>query len=119
MQRLFLAVAVLAAVSVVNLMRMSQVFFLFRLLPYNASFAKPLIAGLAGLLSALVLGYWLPEHAALLRIALMATVLFTVYVAGILLLGLSMEDRLVLARLRKRLRSMVARSGKRDHQPQA
>jgi O-antigen/teichoic acid export membrane protein len=104
------AAATLLVVSTINIMRLLQVFFLFRLLPYNATFVKPIVAGLAALLSTLALGYWLPSTNPLYT-ALRIIILFVVYASAILLLGLSAEDRAVLARLRRRMRSKLSRSG--------
>jgi O-antigen/teichoic acid export membrane protein len=104
------AVSVLITVSTINLMRMLQVFFSFHLLPYNASFAKPIAAGLAALLAAVGLGYVLPGGP--LSVLLQIVALFAVYVAAIVTLGLAPEDRVVLARLRKRLRGMVLKERK-------
>jgi len=104
------AVSVLITVSTINLMRMLQVFFSFHLLPYNASFAKPIAAGLAALLAAVGLGYVLPGGP--LSVLLQIVALFAVYVAAIVALGLAPEDRVVLARLRKRLRGMVLKERK-------
>jgi O-antigen/teichoic acid export membrane protein len=104
------AASTLLVVSTINIMRLLQVFFLFRLLPYNATFVKPIVAGLAALLSTLALGYWLPSTNPLYT-ALRIIILFTVYASAILLLGLSAEDRAVLARLRRRMRSKLSRSG--------
>jgi O-antigen/teichoic acid export membrane protein len=112
------AAAVLITVSTINLMRTLQVFFLFRLLPYDASFAKPIAAGLAALVIALGLGYLLPAHASL-STAIQIAALLAMYIGAILALKLSPDDRMVLARLGKRLGSRRARSRKHDHQPQA
>jgi O-antigen/teichoic acid export membrane protein len=105
------AAATLLTVSLINVMRMLQVFFMFRLLPYNASFAKPIAAALAALLITLALGAVLPGLGAL-GVLLRIAVLFAVYVGAILLLGLAPEDRAVLARLRKRLRPRMPKEPK-------
>jgi O-antigen/teichoic acid export membrane protein len=105
------ATATLLTVILINGMRMLQVFFMFRLLPYNTSFAKPIAAGLAALLAALALGALLPDLGAA-GVALRVAALFGVYAAVILLLGLAPEDRAVLARLRKRVRPKASKERK-------
>jgi len=97
------ATASLAAVAINNLLRLIEVYILFRLLPYNVSFLKPVTAGLAALAAALALGRLLPAEASLLYAAVNVIILLAAYVGAILLLGLSEEDRSVLARLRGRL----------------
>lgn len=104
------AASTLLVVSTINIMRMFQVFFLFGLLPYNLTFVKPLVAGLAALLVVLVLGRWWP--AGMLYTALQIVILFAVYAGAILLLGLAPEDRAVLGRLRKHMRAKVRRGEK-------
>jgi O-antigen/teichoic acid export membrane protein len=95
-------VATLATVALVNLMRVLQVFLMFRLLPYDAAFVKPLAAAAAALLAALAIGPLLPATPA--SALAQAAALFGVYAVSIIGLGLSPEDRAVLARLRGRLR---------------
>jgi len=112
------ATAALLVVSTTNLLRLLQVFILFRLLPYDLSFVKPIMAGLAALFAVLAIGYWVPNEASLIYTALSIIILFVVYVGMILLLGLSPEDRAVLARLRKPIGRLLSRSESDDHQPQ-
>lgn len=98
------ALVALIVVATVNVLRLVQVFVLFRLLPYDASFIKPLGAATMALLVVLVLKQWLPSSASLLTVTLQIALLFSVYGSVILLLGLSADDRLVLGRVRRRLR---------------
>jgi O-antigen/teichoic acid export membrane protein len=97
------AIAALAAVGGVNLLRLVQVFVLFRLLPYDWSSLKPLLAGAAALGVVLLLGRGETGDVSLAAVAIRASVLMVVYVGMILALGLSPEDRAVLAAVRKRL----------------
>ncbi len=97
------AVAALAAELLVNLLRLAEVFLLFRLLPYNRSFIKPITAGLAGAAAALGVGRLLPGGASFLSVAIIVLLLLATYAGVLLLLGLSEEDRAVLARLRGRV----------------
>ncbi|HEX6292686.1 MAG TPA: flippase [Herpetosiphonaceae bacterium] len=95
--------SVLIVVGVTNLLRLIQVFWLFRLLPYDRSFIKPLTAGGAALGAALIVGYWSPGSADLLYAAFQSALLLAIYIGLILGLGLTSEDRVVLAHLRRRL----------------
>lgn len=97
------AAATLIVVAFVNLLRLLQVFFLFRYLPYNKSFAKPLAAGVATLSVVLLVSRWFPDQGGIASTASQVVILFVVYTATILLLGLSAEDRAVLGHLRKRM----------------
>jgi O-antigen/teichoic acid export membrane protein len=97
------AAAVLAAITVVNLLRVSEVFILFRMLPYNVSFVKPAVAGLVALAIGWLIRLALHTEAYLIAAAMNAFAILAVYVSMILLLGLSPEDRALLARLRRRV----------------
>jgi O-antigen/teichoic acid export membrane protein len=97
------AIATAASLILVNLLLTVEVFALFRLLPYNKAFVKPVIAGILSAVATYgtIHGVFKSEStgSAVLGIA----VCLTVYVGAILLLGLSDEDRMVLRRLYSRL----------------
>jgi O-antigen/teichoic acid export membrane protein len=97
------AVAALSAASILNLLRLVEVYFLFRLLPYNLSFAKPIAAGLTALSVAESAHLLFLPDTNLLYTAMNATILLVVYAGVLILLGFSQEDRMVLARARRRL----------------
>jgi O-antigen/teichoic acid export membrane protein len=98
------AVTALIVAVVVNLLRLVEVFILFRLWPYNRSYAKPILAGLAAALAGWSLGRLLPIEADLIRLAAGGTGLMAVYAGVILMLGFSPEDRAVLSSLNRRVR---------------
>jgi O-antigen/teichoic acid export membrane protein len=97
------AIAAAAGTIIVNLIRLGEAYWLLRLLPYNRSFVKPIIAGLASTLAIFTLASWVPIRTNWLGALLGACVLLALYASVILLLGLSEEDRLILTRLRARL----------------
>jgi hypothetical protein len=72
------------------------------LLPYNLSFLKPVAAGLMALLITLLIEWWFPTGTNFIYIAVHTAVLVAIYAGLVLLLGLSTEDRLIIARLRRR-----------------
>lgn len=116
------ALAVFASTLVVNVLRLTQSYWLFRLLPYDVEFVKPLIAGGAALLVALLLAQWLPASD-WLTLLFSIGALVGVYAVVVLVLGLSSEDRLVLARARaglgarwSRRRAPHARARREDAQ---
>jgi O-antigen/teichoic acid export membrane protein len=103
------ATASLAAAVTVNLLGLSQVFILFRLLPYDLSFAKPIAAGLVALAAAWGMRQLLPIQTNLFYLAMNVIFLFAVHAGMILLLGLSQEDRAVLDRVGRRMRAVVSK----------
>jgi len=98
------AVASTSANIIVNLLRLSEVYILYRLLPYNAGFLKPVVAGLLALTSAWVINRLFPMETSLIYIGFMIVLILAVYTGVILLMGLSEEDRVILDRVGGRLR---------------
>ena len=86
------ALAVLIGEGIMNLLRMFQVFWKFRILPYNLSFIKPIIAAGAALVSVYVIGIWLPGEKSLIFTAVDSAVMVLVYGAVLLVLGFSVEE---------------------------
>ncbi len=103
------ASVVLAETTIVGLACVTEVFILLRLLPYDANFVKPVIAGVMAASAALAMNKFLPAEASLASLVIDAAMLSVVYAGAILLLGLSQEDRLVLALLRERVGSKLSR----------
>jgi O-antigen/teichoic acid export membrane protein len=104
------AIAVLGSTATVNLLRLAEAAYLLRVVPYDRSFAKPVLAaaaaGAAGALVALTLDPGLP----VLRLALGGPLVLAVYLLALRLLGLSEEDRAVLDRVGARLTRRSRRS---------
>jgi O-antigen/teichoic acid export membrane protein len=101
------AIAISGVRSVLGLACIFEVFALFRLLPYNKSFVKPLVAGVVAAVAAYATAQWVFVESNLLGTVLNIGFLMAVYVAVMLLLGLSEEDRIVLAHLRGRLKTAL------------
>jgi len=104
------ATAALVGEVIINLLRLLEVFILFRLLPYNRSFVKPIAAALTALASALVLGRWLPAEASPLYTAIHVLMIFAVYGGMTRLFGLPPEEHAMLAHLRRRATTILSRS---------
>ena len=92
------ATASLIAIGTVNVLTVAEVWILEGLLPYDRSFWKPTIAGLAALVAGLTLQTWIPVGTHVLRAAGEAAVVAAVYGGLTLLFGLAPEDRLVIQR---------------------
>jgi O-antigen/teichoic acid export membrane protein len=103
------ATAAFVVVLITNLLRVLQVLFLFRLQPYNSSYAKPLAAGAIALVTAVLVGSLVGDVPTLPVVAGQSMLLVVVYIGMILGLGLSGEDRQILAHLRRRLGTRLTR----------
>ena len=103
------AIAALVGEGVINLLRLLQVFILFRMLPYNKSFVKPIAAGLVMLAAVWAINQYFPVTTNLVYAVFTIPILFAVYGGMTLLLGLSTEDRLILSRVRLRSSSLFSK----------
>jgi O-antigen/teichoic acid export membrane protein len=97
------AMATAIGLMTVNFILTLEVFFLFRLTPYNKMILKPLLAGLLAATVAYTLKTWLLDTETLIGTLLGMLVLGGAYIGTIVALGLSAEDRLILDRLFSRL----------------
>jgi O-antigen/teichoic acid export membrane protein len=86
-----------------NTLRMIEVYFLVHsLLPFNRGLLKPLSAGLLAIGLTYLLTRLFPIDLPLLRLVLMAPIMWAVYVVAIWMLRLSDEDYLILNMARRR-----------------
>jgi O-antigen/teichoic acid export membrane protein len=93
------AIASLGSVATVNLLRVGEVAWLVHVGPYDRSWVKPVIAGLASAAVgwALLLGL---QHVTglLIRSVVAALALAVTYIVVLLVLGLSDDDRTIVSR---------------------
>jgi O-antigen/teichoic acid export membrane protein len=106
------AVSTLVVTAVLNSIRIVQVYVLVKILPYNISFVKPVVAALATFLGVYFLSQRFPIEAGfkgLFALAAHLAVLFTVFVAVVWSLGLSNDDRILLRRVSNRAIGLFSR----------
>jgi len=87
----------------INVLRVTEIYVLRRILPFRASQLKPLLAALLAILPA----WWLRQEQVELwaRILVPAASYVAVYFTALLLLRLEEEDRMLLDRLLRRWRT--------------
>jgi O-antigen/teichoic acid export membrane protein len=100
------AVAWSVSLLFVNVARVSQVWFIMRILPFDIGVLKGLFAGAAGLTVALVVDQILPESA--LELVMGMGLMLLTYVGVVVALGITREDRMVLRSLTSRVRARTA-----------
>jgi O-antigen/teichoic acid export membrane protein len=103
------AMAALIHEVVANGLPMVEVWFLYRILPYSWAFLKPLAAGLAAAAVTLLVRVWMPVSDQLISIILQILVMLGVYALAIQILGLSLEERQMVNKLRRRVTSLLPR----------
>lgn len=101
------AVATLTGAILMNLLRLLEVFVLFRLQPYDLKSLKPVAAGLIALTAVWSIHQFILIETSLIQVSLKVLILLGLYGGMILLLGLSQEDHLVITRLRKRINTVL------------
>ncbi|MFQ5612351.1 MAG: flippase [Anaerolineae bacterium] len=98
------AAAMATAMTVLNLARLTQVYVLFRFLPYNRGYLKPITAGALAAIGAYAVSNWVLVEASIINTVINVSSLLGVYAVAIWLLGFSEEDRIVLGRIGGRLK---------------
>jgi O-antigen/teichoic acid export membrane protein len=98
------ATAALGATLLVNALRIGQVWYLLRLLPYDRSFVKPLVAGLLALGVGYGVGLALTDVPPLVRLIVGGAAVVGTYTVAIIRLGLTSDDRMILERAWRKVR---------------
>lgn len=95
------AVGSLLGVSMVNMLRMAEVRYLFHTWPYDRSFTKPVLAAFLSIAVVLVVGSFLPPSDGLIDMIVRSAVVMALYFGLVLLLGLPPEETAVVGRTRQ------------------
>ena len=105
------AISALLVFTALNAIRILQVYYLMRLIPYNLTFLKPITAALVTFSIIFALKTWLPTDGNLLFVAVYSFVLLGIFTGIIWILGLSAEDRMLLGRVLQKTRSRFKGNG--------
>lgn len=93
------ATSALLVYVALNAIRLLQVYYLMRLIPYNLSFLKPIAAAAATYGIIFALQAWLPAGENIFFVGVYSVFLLGIFVGIVWMLGLSLEDRLLLDRV--------------------
>ena len=96
------AVAILVATSVINLIRVVELWVLLRILPWDRRIWKPVAAAVVTVAISLFVLSYLPDELGLVLLAVVLIGMATVFYTTLFALGLEPDDRLLLDRLRRR-----------------
>lgn len=102
------AVATLISTTVINFLRMAEVWFLLRLQPYNRTFIKPVVAALGTYFGDQLLTQWLPSDTTLFHAIVHMVFVLVVYAGLLWLFRLTPEDKMVLGQMSKRISGLLA-----------
>lgn len=103
------ALAALIHEVVANALPMVELWFLYRILPYNPNILKPLAAGFLAAGGALVLRAWLPASHDLLLTLLHMVVVLAIYAVAVQRFGLSSEELMMINKVRHRVGRLLSR----------
>jgi O-antigen/teichoic acid export membrane protein len=101
------AIATMLGIATANLLRFGEVYYLFRLHPYDRTFLKPIMAAIFAFGVALILRQATAGRSNILILAIMALIIAGVYGAILLLLRLPDEEREILGRWLGRARKKL------------
>ena len=108
------AVGALIVNATINTLRMVEVWYVYRILPLNRTFIKPIVSALLALAVTLLLQQLLGDTMNLLLVVTQVTILFAVYGGLLLLLGLPEQEKVIVAQVRRRIASRRLRTKKRE-----
>jgi O-antigen/teichoic acid export membrane protein len=103
------AMAALIHEVVANALPMIQLWFLYRILPYNPNILKPLTAAVIAAGGALALRAWLPASDDPLLTVLHMVLVLVIYAVVVQRFGLSSEELMVVNRIRRRVGLLFSR----------
>jgi O-antigen/teichoic acid export membrane protein len=106
------AIASLVGVTITNSLRLFQVWFLFRLIPYDRSFIKPILATLVATIISIGLSRWLSNPTGFIFVIIQVAILVAVYGATLRLLGLPPEEQAVVSRVQARVKASLPLPGR-------
>lgn len=96
------AAAILLGEGTINLIRLLQVLYLFRLMPYNWTFIKPLGAGALSLVAFFTASLWFPPSVNLVNAFITCLMMLSTYAGLLLLFGFTEQERAVIMHVRQR-----------------
>jgi O-antigen/teichoic acid export membrane protein len=103
------AMAALLHEIVANALPLMQIWRLYGIVPYSVAFLKPLTAGAVAAGVILLIRIWIPVSDQLISTLIQMAVVLGVYALVIQLLGLSMEERRMVNKLRWRMTALFSR----------
>ena len=104
------AAAVFTGISLINLLRVSEVWFLMRLQPYDRTFLKPIVAALTSFAAAQLLALWFPAST-VWHLVPHVLLILGVYGGMLWLMGLTPDDQTVVLRFVKQAKTILGVGG--------
>lgn len=100
------ALAVTLSIVLVNTLRIGEVYYLLRIIPFNVKFLKPIAAGVFTIIITYFVNTWLSGRDMILQVIIGMFVLWSSYIIFLILLKFSEEDLMVMKKVKTNLTSM-------------
>lgn len=94
------AIAHMASLVLVNLMRVVEVWLFMRMFAYNKSFMKPVVAGVASAIIVTIFGLVILKETGVVQLLVFASILIIFYVLTMAILGLDEQDKSMVKRIK-------------------
>lgn len=104
------AYAAFGQIAVANLLPLVEVWFLFKIQPYNAGFLKPVAAAVTAFAVSMAAKSFLLPAETTLQIIIHGVILLVTYFGIILAMGISPEDKAIFSGIRKKIAHRAARA---------
>jgi O-antigen/teichoic acid export membrane protein len=110
------AASLAIALSIINLVRLIEVYILLRIHPYRIDFYKPLLAGLSAVTASLILSHLFGPNIKNGLFALLgnSSAIALIYILVLLLFGLDPEEKIILNRMKTKFINSRAERGRND-----
>ena len=103
-------VAAFTSIATVNVLRVAEVWILYRLLPYNIELVKPAVAGITAFATYKMLVWLIPIPETFVYTVIQILLVFLVFLGMLWILGLSQEDHAVLASIRQKTNALLSKN---------
>lgn len=104
------AVSFAVALSLINMLRLFEVYRLYKFMPYNKEFFKPMVAGLFSVIVGYIFRLFLNPEENILFFLLDISSVWISYILMIIFLGVTNEDRMLLGKISNQLKRNFSKS---------
>ncbi len=98
------AIATGISIASINLIRMGEVYFLFKIQPYNMSFVQGVISGVVSIMALYFQTMYLSGYSTIIRLVANSFTVITIFIIFCFIKGTNNEDRLILEALAKKIK---------------
>jgi O-antigen/teichoic acid export membrane protein len=83
------------SLSIINLVRLLEVYIMYKIHPYNLGFIKGVISGVVAIIFLLISGEYVPDISNLVRLALNTLAVSIIFITFFIVVGINDEDKFI------------------------